>query len=655
MADKILLVDDEAGIRKVLGISLADMGYHVFTAENGREALDIFKQERPALVLTDIKMPVMDGVDLLQHIKRENVDTEVIMITGHGDMDLAIKCLKLEATDFITKPINDDALEIALKRAHDRIHMREQLREYTENLEQLVQEKSARLVEAERLAALGQALDSMSTALKDMAGDFPGGVRFLNEMPCFVAIHNRDLEVVASNQLYREQLGEFADRRSWELYGDEVDVRDTCPAARTFTSGQGQRVKSTIRYKDGRQYPVMVHTAPIRNSRGDLELVLEISGDISEIQRLQQALQTSQQRYRQLFDAVPCYISVQDREFRLTATNSRFTEHFGEHLSSHCYKIYKQRKSPCDNCPVARTFADGRSHQAEMTVTNRLGDEIHLLIWTAPLVNAEGKIVQVMEMATDITQVRQLQDNLMSLGLMVSSISHGIKGVLTGLDAGLFFLESGLKKDDAGQTQEGLEVVKLMTERIRNVVLDILYFAKERDLNWDQVDVAAFARDLAFPIETKIKDVNIHLECDFSAPLGHIEADADVVRTALTSILENAVEACREDRSRERHTIVFRVSGTETHVEFQVIDDGLGMDAETREKIFSLFFSSKGSRGTGLGLFIARKIIRQHGGEIEFESAPAKGSRFTITLPRKLPEDAKLSKSASQQPPRICS
>lgn len=563
MAEKILLVDDEAGIRKVLGISLADMGYHVFTAENGREALDIFRQEQPAIVLTDITMPVMDGVDLLQHIKRENADTEVVMITGHGDMDLAIKCLKLEATDFITKPINDDALEIALKRSHDRIHMRMQLREYTENLEQLVQEKSARLVEAERLAALGQALDSMSEALRDIADDFPGGVRFLNEMPCFVAIHNRELEVVATNQLYREQLGSFTGRRSWELYGDEKDARKTCPAALTFASGQGQRVKTTIRYKDGRQYPVMVNTAPIRNSRGQLELVLEISGDISEIQRLQQALQTSQQRYRQLFDAVPCYISVQDRDFRLTATNSRFKEHFGEHLSSHCYKIYKNRKSPCDNCPVARTFADGLSHQAEMTVTNRLGEEINLLIWTAPLANAEGKIVQVMEMATDITQVRRLQDNLTSLGLMVSSISHGIKGVLTGLDAGLFFLESGLKKDDSSQTHEGLEVVKLMTERIRNVVLDILYFAKQRDLDWDRVDVLAFVRDLAFPIEAKIRDLDIKLECDFSIPLGHMEVDAELARTALTNILENAVEACQEDQTRDLHTIVFRVTGTE--------------------------------------------------------------------------------------------
>jgi DNA-binding NtrC family response regulator len=112
MEKSILLVDDEDGIRKVLGIALADMGYQVRTAENGVEALRIFKDERPPIVLTDIKMPEMDGIELLRRLKKISPDTEVIMVTGHGDMDLAIKSVKYEATDFVTKPINAEVLEI---------------------------------------------------------------------------------------------------------------------------------------------------------------------------------------------------------------------------------------------------------------------------------------------------------------------------------------------------------------------------------------------------------------------------------------------------------------------------------------------------------------------------------------------------------------
>ena len=182
MMDKsILLVDDEEGIRKVLSILLADMGYQVHTAATGAEALRTFEKLRPTIVLTDIKMPEMDGIELLRRLKQISPDTEVIMITGHGDMDLAIKSVKYEATDFVTKPINDEILEIALKRAHERISMRRKLHDYTHNLEQLVRDKTKKLVEAERLAAIGQTVAGLSHAIKNIAGGLKGGAFVLEK------------------------------------------------------------------------------------------------------------------------------------------------------------------------------------------------------------------------------------------------------------------------------------------------------------------------------------------------------------------------------------------------------------------------------------------------------------------------------------------
>jgi len=181
MEKSILLVDDEEGIRKVLSILLADMGYRVHTAASGAEALQIFEDIRPAIVLTDIKMPEMDGLELLRTLKRVSPDTEVIMITGHGDMDLAIKSVKYEAADFVTKPINDEVLEFALKRAQERITMRRKLNDYTHNLEQLVRDKTKKLVEAERLAAIGQTVAGLSHAIKNIAGGLKGGTFVLEK------------------------------------------------------------------------------------------------------------------------------------------------------------------------------------------------------------------------------------------------------------------------------------------------------------------------------------------------------------------------------------------------------------------------------------------------------------------------------------------
>ncbi len=86
------------------------------------------------------------------------------------------------------------------------------------------------------------------------------------------------------------------------------------------------------------------------------------------------------------------------------------------------------------------------------------------MIWTAPIRNAAGEITRVMEMSTDITQIRELQDHLSSLGLKISSISHGIKSLLAGLDGGIYLVESGLAKEDSERVKEGWDAVKTIVE-----------------------------------------------------------------------------------------------------------------------------------------------------------------------------------------------
>jgi len=634
MDKKLLLVDDEEGIRKVLSISLSDNGYQVFTAENGEQALEIFQREAPPIVLTDIKMPGMDGIELLQKIKHQNPDTEVIMITGHGDMDLAIKSLKYQAIDFVTKPVNDDVLEIALNRAHEKIRMRQQLREYTENLEALVQEKSARLIEIERQVAVGQAVEGLSSAMRDIAGDLEGGLTYFNEMPCFVSVHNPKLKIVAVNPLYKERLGDKVGCNSWEVYAGQTGTKSKCPAQQTFKTAKGQRVRAAVETLNGDSAQVIVHTAPIRNQAGDVELVVEISADITEVKRLREQLQRTQQLYQQLFDEVPCYISVQDRQFRLTATNRRFKEDFDVQTGGFCYAVYKQRDEPCAICPVAKTFEDGQSHQTEMVVTSKSGEQYNLLIWTAALKNAAGKITHVMEMATNITQIRKLQEHLSSLGLKIGSISHGIKSLVAGLDGGMYLVETGLNKEKPERVKEGWEDVKTIVNRIRKLVHDILFFTKERELKCDRVDVLSFADDVASTVEPKVKAKGIEFVYNFDTSLGEFEIDSGAMRLALINILENALDACVEDEVKKSHQIVFNVQKDEQQIFFEVKDNGIGMDRETRESLFTLFFSSKGNKGTGLGLFIADKIIDQHGGRISVKSKPGQGSSFKITLPR---------------------
>jgi two-component system, NtrC family, sensor kinase len=147
---KILLVDDEESIRNMMRMTLELDGYQVLMAEDGPTALNIFKQTAPDVTLLDVKLPGMDGVEVLGCIRAMDPDAEVVMITGHGDMDMAVECLRREASDFLTKPVGEALLGIAIKRSLERLGLKHKIRQYTRNLETLVREANVELERAYR-------------------------------------------------------------------------------------------------------------------------------------------------------------------------------------------------------------------------------------------------------------------------------------------------------------------------------------------------------------------------------------------------------------------------------------------------------------------------------------------------------------------------
>jgi signal transduction histidine kinase len=177
---KILVIDDEESIRLLLKLSLTHKGYEVILAENGEKGIEAFKQTRPPIVLTDIKMPGMDGIEVLKQIKQLDPDTRIIVITGHGQMESAIEALQLEASDFINKPVSDEALSVALKRAEEVLWLKQKLRKYTSSLELMVKEATEELLESERVSAIGQAVAGMAHYMKNILNGLQGGRYIVN-------------------------------------------------------------------------------------------------------------------------------------------------------------------------------------------------------------------------------------------------------------------------------------------------------------------------------------------------------------------------------------------------------------------------------------------------------------------------------------------
>ncbi len=133
---KVLIIDDEEGIRRVMSITLTDAGYEVLSASDGESGIGVCQEKSPQIVITDVRMPGMDGIEVLQKIKEVSPEKEVIVATAFGEMELAIRALQLDASDFITKPINDAALFVALERAKKRYMNRKELQDYAVLIEE---------------------------------------------------------------------------------------------------------------------------------------------------------------------------------------------------------------------------------------------------------------------------------------------------------------------------------------------------------------------------------------------------------------------------------------------------------------------------------------------------------------------------------------
>jgi PAS domain S-box-containing protein len=458
--------------------------------------------------------------------------------------------------------------------------------------------------------------------------------QYWEEMPCYLSVHDSDFRIIDGNRRFREDFGNRIGDLCYRVYKQREEVCPECPVAATFADGVSHASEQLLVDSRGTDLPVMVHTTPIRDVSGRVVAVMEMHTDISKIKTLQEKLQRSRQQLALLFEEVPCFITVQGPDWKIRHANRAFRETFGEDaVGRPCWELYKHRDERCLVCPSQRTFDTGESLHHEEVLVSAAGEKLNVMCTTAPLRGADGQIEAVMEMSVDITQLRELQSQLASIGLLVGSISHGIKGLLTGLDGGIYMVNSGFEKGKPERVEKGWEMVQRNVERIRSMVLDILYYAKDRELTIQDVDLAGLVGELREGVEKKASDLNIDLAIEIADGCGTVPGDGQAIRAMLLNLLENSLDACRSDGGKSRHNIQLALRRAAPWMVIEVADDGIGMDRETRERAFSLFFSSKGLKGTGLGLFISNKIVDKHGGTIAVESEPGRGTRFVVKLP----------------------
>ena len=498
--DKILLIDDEPDIVRVLGISLRADGYKVIPALSGAEGLEAFATHKPEIVITDIKMPGMDGIEVLEKIKDLDPNTEVIIITGHGDIDNTIEALKYGASDFINKPVRDDALSIALERAKEKLDIKRQLKDYTIDLEKKI-----------------------DFATKELRRQTNFQTKLIRSSNDGIVATGRDLNIIIYNPGAERIFGYGQSEVIYKMSVSELFPPEIAAKFRNTINGKHDIkdfpwIETTITSKDDQTIPVRFSGTVLQEKNEEMGTVAFFQ-DLREIKRL------------------------------------------------------------------------------------------------------EKELVQ--------------SERLAAIGQTIAGLAHGIKNILHGLKGGSYLVDIGINRNDTDKLKKGWDMIKRNVGRTSALVMDLLSYSKERKPEYEVCCPNKIASEVCELIRDKAIENKVEILAEFDDAIGDVSMDPNTVHESLLNLMSNAVDACLFDDNTDKswRVGIKTTREKENFIKFEVSDNGVGMDEEVLRQLFTSFFSTKGHRGTGLGLLVTRKLIEEHNGTIDVNSQLGKGTVFTVRLP----------------------
>ena len=227
-------------------------------------------------------------------------------------------------------------------------------------------------------------------------------------------------------------------------------------------------------------------------------------------------------------------------------------------------------------------------------------------------------------------------ERLAAIGQTVARLAHYIKNILTGLKGGIYIVNIGLDKGDADKLKAGWDMVERNVGRVSSLVQDLLSYSKEREPEYVSCSPNDIAEDVCELMEMEASKSRVGLVRDFDSSIKEVSMDSNVIHRTLLNLVSNAVDACVYDMNMDKEhrvTVKTVLEEKDNMVRYEVSDNGCGMTDEVKKKLFTAFFSTKGGKGTGLGLLVTHKLVHEHGGTVSVDSKMGEGSTFTMMLP----------------------
>jgi signal transduction histidine kinase/DNA-binding response OmpR family regulator/putative methionine-R-sulfoxide reductase with GAF domain len=691
---RILVVDDEERMCRSLDSLLTKEGYKVDTAADGNAAMEIYRRKPHDLVITDIKMPGMDGIRLLRELRHDDPDAMVILMTAYASLDTAVAAINTGAYDYILKPIEFTQLRLAVERALEKRELEQARQQLMNQLQEKNLELNRHVAELNALyqagLALSQApdLNSLLTRIIEIALQVikasVGSVMLLDEdrgeLTVSAAVGLRD-------EIRRETRIKLGNSIAGHVAGTGepllvTDIKSDPKFSKFMRGGYESnsllcaplkikdRVLGVINMSDplegeeftGKDLRLLVTFAAqaavaiddaenfmqLRKRLNELSVLYQIASELGSIDNSRDMTKLIYSLLKKIIDFdFTVWLSWSDRAEALMFNN---WEGYGQEEA----KALLGRQVTFKEKTIYSAALRSNAIKDEIESVELFKGEIRTLT-AVPIItrgalygvfclgsrredaisaNDEYIASIVTSQATSIYERQQAILNatrLMAMGKMMSEISHDLKKPLTNIRGSLQIMRQ--RWPEIAEKDDFFATAEQELLRLNELVAELVDFSNPKKYHLEQKLIPDLIKRVLRLVEADLRKHNIEFVLEMEDSLPAVMINENEVVEVLLNLILNAIDAM-PDGGR----LVFAGSRKEDPtekkplVEMVIRDSGLGIAPELHNKVFDRYFTTKDS-GTGLGLAICERIIMAHNGKIALESKVGKGTTFRISLP----------------------
>lgn len=657
--EEILIIDDSQQICALLAeYVLPELGYTSAIANTGRQGLNRLRQRLPDLILLDLQLPDISGLDLLRLIAQEGYDVPVILMTAHGSEGIAVEAFRLGARNYLIKPFSEAEAQAVIDQALRERRLKREKELLTRNLQQRIKELTV-------LYSIGQSVSSLLDLEELLERIVEAAVYITRAEEGFLLLRD-----VQANELYLRAAKNLGEQRAQRM---RMPIEDSL-AGQVIRSGKPVRLDKasaggSLKVKTGflvraiLQVPLTVGNSVIgvlavdnqqaewSFSENDQYLLLALADYAAiaiENARLYSEVKHSEVRYRDLFANAYDLIFTLDRQLRIQSINK-----VGATLTGYAEAQLLGR--PLHEIAVAEAWEAAEHRFADLLIGNpiapfelqlrRRDDDRLVLEVSARLLSEQGGHEGIHCIARNLTERRRLEEQLIhseklsAIGQLVAGVAHELNNPLTSISGytQLMLRDTGLRDD----VRDDLKHINTQAERAARIVQNLLVFAREHRPERSTVNLNEVFRNTLSLRAYQLRVDNITVVTELDPELPTTIADPFQLQQVILNLINNAHHAITERGGPGVLTLRTYVASppagdvpAKPMLVIEVRDTGVGIAARDLNRIFDPFYTTKPvGQGTGLGLSICFGIVQEHGGRIWAESELGSGTTVLVALP----------------------